>query len=156
MSKSFSEIDSLLILIHPDDPVLLDPDFISRLHYGGFVSRMPDLSEEARQTLFDEEIPEPFRGMYVFEIYTDRLSDLVLHALPSNKHFRSLIYREFLQEAEDDEDQEDPLVQMIYEIRTVGRMAAVRSDPQAFEVIDDLDPDAVDDQQTHTAPRILH
>ncbi len=158
MSKSFCEIDNLLILIHPDDPALLDPDFVSRLHYGGFAKGLPDFSDEARAELSDEDVPKPFRGMYVIDIYVDRLNDFVLHAMPSVTHFRSLIFREIIVNTEDDEDEsvspDDPYVQMIYEVRTVGVMSDVRSTPfEDFKVVDDIDEDS---GQTHSAPRFLH
>jgi hypothetical protein len=158
MSNSFSEIDNLLILIHPDDPMLLDPDFMSRLHYGGFVKRLPEINDDARAAIMGDDVPPPFRGMYVIDVYVDRLPDVVVHVLPSNTHYRSLIFKETILDMTEDEElgisADEPYVQLVYELRTVGTMNEGNSLAPEFNVVDDTDP--TDDGQTHSAPRLLH
>lgn len=156
MTTSYSDIDNLLILIHADDPVIYDPDFLSRLHYGGFTKLVPEFTEANREEIKSMKIGAPFEGMFVVELYTNKFEDFVYHALPSNTHFRALIFRATdisIDESDLDDDGEPLAVySLVYELRTVGKMDPTKLiGPDDFEIVEDDD-----EPETYSAHHRLH
>jgi hypothetical protein len=153
MSASYQDVDEIVVLIDIEDPMTYDPEFKSRLDYGGFTKSSSEFTEENREIIrsnLDED--ELTNNKFFIEIYTDKLADFVQSVLYSRDWQRALIFREErvvgpeFEEAvsmNPDELDEECEIAHYYELKTVARMP-FSEDSEDDDDDDDEEVDASD------------
>lgn len=142
----FRDADTVLVLIDVNDPMTYDKEFVNGIKYSPFCAGGTEICEQNRKAIgqMSENDADIYANKFVIEVFPEKLGDFAAHFLPNECSQRSLTFRTYQREDEDEEfNIEEDMMIAVFEMSSGPALLNMPEDDDEDE---DQDSDESDEE----------